>query len=62
MPLQKLSHGDFYTLAGVVAVEAMGGPLVKWRAGENCRFCSSLWMGGGGGGIVFSLFLSVDGS
>lgn len=36
-PLQKkfgISHGDLWTLAGVVAVEAMGGPQVPWRSGR----------------------------
>jgi len=29
-----ISYGDLYTLAGVVAVEEMGGPTIPWRAGR----------------------------
>jgi len=29
-----VSYGDLYTLAGVVAIEAMGGLVIKWRAGR----------------------------
>jgi len=29
-----VSYGDLYTLAGVVAIEEMGGPKVSWRAGR----------------------------
>ena len=29
-----VSYADLYTLAGCVAVEAMGGPAVAWRAGR----------------------------
>jgi cytochrome c peroxidase len=29
-----ISHGDLYTLAGVCAVQEMGGPTVRWRAGR----------------------------
>ena len=29
-----VSYADLYTLAGAVAVEAMGGPAVTWRAGR----------------------------
>ena len=29
-----LSYADLYTLAGVVAIEALGGPKVGWRAGR----------------------------
>lgn len=30
----ELSYADLWTLAGVVAVEAMGGPKVSWRPGR----------------------------
>ena len=30
-----LQYGDLYTLAGVVAVEELGGPKVPWRAGRK---------------------------
>lgn len=30
-----MSHADLYTLAGVVAVEEMGGPEVPWRPGRT---------------------------
>lgn len=29
-----ISYGDLYTLAGVVAIEEMGGPKVPWRPGR----------------------------
>lgn len=29
-----LSHGDLYTLSGVAAVQEMGGPTIKWKAGR----------------------------
>ena len=29
-----ISYGDLYTLAGVVAVEEMGGPTIPWRPGR----------------------------
>jgi len=29
-----LSYGDLYTLSGVVAIEAMGGPSIPWRSGR----------------------------
>lgn len=29
-----LSHGDLYTLSGVVAIQEMGGPTIKWKAGR----------------------------
>lgn len=29
-----ISYGDLWTLAGVVAVQEMGGPEVEWRAGR----------------------------
>ena len=45
-PIKKkypgLSYSDLWTLAGVVAVQEMGGPKIKWRPGrkdgleENC--------------------------
>uniref|UniRef100_A0A7S3GD87 Cytochrome c peroxidase, mitochondrial n=1 Tax=Palpitomonas bilix TaxID=652834 RepID=A0A7S3GD87_9EUKA len=31
----NVSHGDLWTLAGVVAIEEMGGPKLKWRAGRK---------------------------
>ncbi|CAM9768637.1 unnamed protein product, partial [Laminaria digitata] len=38
-PIKKkypdLSYGDLYTLAGVTAVEKMGGPQIKWRSGRK---------------------------
>ncbi|CAM9763889.1 unnamed protein product [Discosporangium mesarthrocarpum] len=38
-PLKKkypaISYGDLYTLGGVVAIEKMGGPKIKWRAGRK---------------------------
>ena len=30
-----ISYADLYTLAGVVAVEEMGGPTIKWRPGRS---------------------------
>ena len=33
-----VSYGDLYTLAGVVAVEEMGGPKVPWRPGRIDHF------------------------
>jgi cytochrome c peroxidase len=30
----SLSYGDLWTLAGVVAVESMGGPTIPWRPGR----------------------------
>ncbi len=30
----SVSYADLYTLSGAVAVEAMGGPAVTWRAGR----------------------------
>lgn len=30
----NVSYADLYTLSGAVAVEAMGGPAIKWRAGR----------------------------
>ncbi|CAF3710597.1 unnamed protein product [Rotaria socialis] len=30
-----LTHADLYTLAGVVAIEKMGGPIIKWRYGRS---------------------------
>jgi len=29
-----ISYGDLYTLAGVVSIEEMGGPVVPWRPGR----------------------------
>ncbi|KAJ2703351.1 heme peroxidase [Coemansia sp. IMI 203386] len=38
-PLKKkyphISYGDLYTLAGVVAVQELGGPTVAWRPGRK---------------------------
>ena len=33
-----LSYADLYTLAGVVAIEALGGPVIRWRAGRKDVF------------------------
>jgi len=30
----SISYADLYTLAGVTAIEALGGPTVTWRAGR----------------------------
>lgn len=30
----EISHGDLFTLAGVVAVQEMGGPKIPWRYGR----------------------------
>ena len=30
-----ISYADLYTLAGVVAVEEMGGPKIKWVPGRT---------------------------
>lgn len=32
---QGLQHADLYTLAGATAIEEMGGPAIKWRAGRS---------------------------
>lgn len=29
-----ISHGDLYTLGGVTAIQELGGPTIKWRAGR----------------------------
>lgn len=29
-----ISHGDLYTLGGVVAIQELGGPTIKWRPGR----------------------------
>ncbi|KAI9503635.1 heme peroxidase [Coemansia spiralis] len=38
-PLKKkyphISYGDLYTLAGVVAVQELGGPTIRWRPGRQ---------------------------
>ncbi|CAM9111738.1 unnamed protein product [Ectocarpus sp. 4 AP-2014] len=38
-PIKKkypaMSYGDLYTLAGVTAIEKMGGPTIKWRSGRK---------------------------
>jgi len=31
----KISYADLYTLAGVVAIEKLGGPTIGWRAGRR---------------------------
>lgn len=31
----SVSYADLYTLAGVVAIEALGGPKIGWRAGRK---------------------------
>ena len=33
-----LSYGDLYTLAGVVAIETLGGPKIPWRAGRQDEY------------------------
>jgi len=34
----KLSHADMWSLAGVVAIQEMGGPDIPWRSGRiDCR-------------------------
>eukprot|EP00126_Sphaerothecum_destruens_P002841 Sdes_comp16250_c0_seq1m5549 len=30
----QVSYADLYTLSGVVAIEEMGGPVIKWRPGR----------------------------
>jgi cytochrome c peroxidase len=30
-----LTYADLYTLAGVVAIEEMGGPIIRWRPGRS---------------------------
>ena len=30
----EISYGDLWTLAGVVAIEEMGGPKIKWKPGR----------------------------
>ncbi|KAI8924183.1 heme peroxidase [Entophlyctis helioformis] len=30
-----ISYADLWTLAGVVAIEAMGGPVIPWRSGRS---------------------------
>jgi len=37
-----LQYGDLYTLAGVVAVEELGGPKVPWRAGRKDQDASEI--------------------
>ena len=29
-----ITYADLWTLAGVVAIESMGGPKIPWKAGE----------------------------
>ncbi|KAF9095419.1 heme peroxidase [Mortierella sp. AM989] len=31
----EISYGDLWTLAGVAAIQELGGPIVKWRAGRT---------------------------
>ena len=31
----NVSYADLYTLSGVVAIQAMGGPAIPWRAGRT---------------------------
>ncbi len=31
----SISYADLYTLSGVVAIQAMGGPAIPWRAGRT---------------------------
>lgn len=31
----KLSYADLWTLAGIVAIEHMGGPKITWRPGRT---------------------------
>jgi len=31
----EISYSDLWTLAGVVAVQELGGPYVPWRAGRK---------------------------
>eukprot|EP00752_Nemacystus_decipiens_P009671 g8640.t1 len=49
-PIKKkypgLSYGDLYTLAGVTAVEKMGGPTIKWRSGRKDEDVASVPPGG----------------
>lgn len=37
----ELSYADFYTLAGVVAVEVTGGPTIPFHPGRKVR----AWLG-----------------
>ncbi|CAG8765107.1 17235_t:CDS:2, partial [Acaulospora colombiana] len=30
-----ISYGDLWTLAGVVSIEAMGGPMIPWKPGRK---------------------------
>lgn len=49
-PIKKkypdISYGDLYTLAGVTAVEKMGGPKIKWRSGRKDEDVSAVPPGG----------------
>jgi cytochrome c peroxidase len=31
----EISYSDLWTLAGCVAIEAMGGPKIPWRPGKE---------------------------
>ena len=44
-----LSSADVDTLAGVLAVEELGGPRAAWRPGRRGSSCSRLVAGDGGG-------------
>lgn len=35
--LNRVTYSDLWTLAGVVAVQEMGGPLIPWRPGRSDR-------------------------
>ncbi|KAJ1922004.1 heme peroxidase [Mycoemilia scoparia] len=37
----QISYGDLYTLAGVVAVQELGGPVIPWRPGREERLSAS---------------------
>lgn len=37
----EISYGDLWTLAGVCAVQELGGPTVPWRAGREDAFETS---------------------
>lgn len=30
-----ITYADLWTLAGVVAIEAMGGPIIPWKGGRS---------------------------
>ncbi|CAG8562386.1 6915_t:CDS:2 [Dentiscutata erythropus] len=37
-----ISYGDLWTLAGVVSIEAMGGPIVPWKPGRKDKLESAV--------------------